>query len=224
MCILARTTTQPGAMRIDAVEADRLHIRRDGSGGSAFGILWQSIIERQPCLLAGNPDVFSGLEIFWLIQAAARQSDHTGARPLGEQRRPADCAEAANKNRGRIAASQRTGHSNSIQGHEHPGIESRAKRPLTDSTVADAHIDRLALCHISRSATEAPAFDNLQLALPAAVRARISQPMVCRPPNLKAAYVKNFAPNNFSHRHGGAGQGRLIDKILASLDCSSQFP
>jgi hypothetical protein len=89
----------------------------DASGGSAFGILRQSIVERQPCLLAGSPDVFSGLKIFWHIQAAARQADHTGARPLGEQRSPADCAEASNKNWGGVATTQRTGHRNSIQGH-----------------------------------------------------------------------------------------------------------
>jgi hypothetical protein len=34
--------------------------------------------------------VFSGLEIFWHIQAAARQADHTCAHQLGEQRSPAD--------------------------------------------------------------------------------------------------------------------------------------
>ena len=100
-----------------AADVERLCIGHDASGGSAFGILRQSIIKRQPCLLAGSPDVFSGLEIFWHIQAAARQADHTGARPLGEQRSPADCAEASNKNWGRIATSQRTGHRNSIQGH-----------------------------------------------------------------------------------------------------------
>jgi hypothetical protein len=100
-----------------AADAKRLGIGRDASGGSAFGILRQSIIKRQPCLLAGSPDVFSRLEIFWDIQAAARQSDHTGARPLGEQRSPADRAEASNENWGRVATSQRTGHRNSIQGH-----------------------------------------------------------------------------------------------------------
>ena len=36
--------------------------------------------------------------------------------------------------------SQRPGHRNRTQGHEHPGIERRAKRPLTHPTVADAHI------------------------------------------------------------------------------------
>jgi hypothetical protein len=166
-----------------AADVERLCIGRDASGGSAFGILRQSIIKRQPCLLAGSPDVFSGLEIFWHIQAAARQADHTGARPLGEQRSPADCAEAPNKNRGRVATSQRTGHRNSIQWHQHSGIERRAKRPLTHPTVADAHIDRLAMCHISRSATEAPALDNLQLALLALVLTSIRQPMVRFPPN-----------------------------------------
>jgi hypothetical protein len=62
-----------------------VYIGRDASGGSAFGILRQSIIERQPCLLARSPDVFSGLKIFWHIQAAARQANDTGARPFGEQ-------------------------------------------------------------------------------------------------------------------------------------------
>ena len=166
-----------------AAEGEWPCIGRDASGGRAFGILRQSIIKRQPCLLAGSPDVFSGLEIFRRIQAAARQADHTGARPLGEQRSPAHCAEASNKNRGRVATSQRTGHRNSIQWHQHSGIERRAKRPLTHPTVADAHIDRLAMCHISRSATEAPTLDNLQVVLLALVRTSIRQPMVCCPPN-----------------------------------------
>ena len=66
-------------------DPERLYIGHDASGGSAFGILRQSIAEREPCLLAGSPDVFSGLESFWQIQAAARQADDTGARPFGEQ-------------------------------------------------------------------------------------------------------------------------------------------
>ena len=57
----------------------------DASVGSAFGILRQSIIDGQPCLLAGSPDVLSGLKIFWRIQAAARQANDTSARPFGEQ-------------------------------------------------------------------------------------------------------------------------------------------
>jgi hypothetical protein len=179
--------------RLAAADAERLCIGRDASGGSAFGILRQSIAERQPCLPAGSPDVFSGLEIFWYIQAAARQADDTGARPFGEQRSPADCAEASNKNRGRVATSQRTGHCDSIQGHKHSGIERRAKRPLTHPAVADAHIDRLAMCHISRSATEAPAADNLQLALLALVRTSIRQPMVRCPPNRAGAYLMKCA-------------------------------
>jgi hypothetical protein len=166
-----------------ADDPERFYIGRDASGGSAFGILRQSIAERQPCLLAGSPDVFSRLEVFWRIQAATRQADDTGARPFGEQRSPADCAEASNKNWGRVATSQRTGHRNSIQGHQHSGIERRTKRPLTHPTVADAHIDRLSICHMSRSATEAPAVDNLQLSLLAFVRTSIRWPMVCCPPS-----------------------------------------
>src|SRR4029079_14248319 len=115
-------------------------------------------------------DVLGGLEILRRIQAAARQAHDTGARPLGEQRSSADRAEASNKTRGRVATSERAGHRNSIQGHEHPGIERRAKRPLTHLAVADAHIDWLPMCDISRSATEAPAADNLQLALHAFFR------------------------------------------------------
>ncbi len=160
---------QPGATKTGAAETERLHNGRDALSGSTFGILRQSIIDRQPGLFTGSPDVFSGLEIFRPIQAAARQADYTGPRPLGEQRSPADCAEAPNKNRGRIATSQRAGDRNSIQGHEHPSVEGRANRPLTDPAVADAHIDRLAMCHISRSATEAPAFDHFQLVVLAAV-------------------------------------------------------
>jgi len=64
----------------------------------------------------------------------------TGARPFREQRSPADCAKASNKDRGRVAASQRPGHRNRTQGHEHSGIERRAKRPLTHPAVADAHM------------------------------------------------------------------------------------
>jgi hypothetical protein len=173
-----------------AADAERLCIGRAASGGTTFGIPRQSIIDCHPCLLAGSPDVFSGLEIFWLIQAAARQADHTGARPLGEQRSPADCAETSNKNRGRVATPQRTGHRNSLQGHEHSGIERRAKRALTHPAVADAHIDRFAMWLISRGATEAPALDDLQLALLALVRTSIRQPMVCCPPNRAGVYLK----------------------------------
>jgi hypothetical protein len=121
-----------------AAAPEWFYIGRDVSGGSAFRIPRQSIAERQPRLLAGSPDVFSGLKIFGHIQTAACQADDTGARPFGEQRSPADRAEASNKSWRRVATSQRTGHRNCIQGHKHSGIERRAKRPLTHPTVADA--------------------------------------------------------------------------------------
>src|SRR5580692_3946248 len=67
------------------------------------------------------------------------------------------------------------------------------------------------MCHISRSATEAPALDNLQLALLALVRTSIRQPMVCCPPNRAGAYRKKCAARLnhrlvgvFSQRKSGA--------------------
>jgi hypothetical protein len=45
--------------------------------------------------------------------------------------------------------------------------------------MADAHIDRLSICHISRGATQAPAVDNVQLALLVYARTSSRLPMVC---------------------------------------------